>query len=439
MTDRPHHPVGAGVARAAHLAARFREVRSRTERLAAPLSAEDQCLQSQPSSSPTKWHRAHTTWFFETFLLAPRGVAPVDPRWGLLFNSYYEALGARHPRAARGLLSRPSAPEITEYRRVVDGRVEELLAAADGPALAELHAVVELGLAHEEQHQELLLTDILHALHQSPLRPSYRSSAAPAPRPAMPSRPMRYRQLAGGVVEIGAARDGTFRFDNEEPRHRVFVDDFQLADRLVTVAEWKAFADAGGYETPSLWLSDGYDWVRAHGVGGPLYSRREGGVLVVFGLDGEREALDDEPLAHVSFYEADAIARFHGARLPTEAEWEIAAGSAPVEGNFLDEAGSFRVLPAPGEDRPHATQMFGDAWEWTASPYGPYPGFVPPAGAIGEYNGKFMVNQIVLRGGSCFTPPGHVRRTYRNFWPPETRFQVTGVRLARPADGATRG
>lgn len=421
------------IADRASLVARFCAVRAATERLAAPLSAEDQGLQSMPCCSPTKWHRAHTTWFFETFLLGPRGVAPYDARWGALFNSYYVAAGPRHPRPRRGMLSRPSVDEVAAYRRAVDDRVVALLERADDALLAEVAPIVELGVAHEEQHQELLLTDILNALHESPLRPAYRSRVAARSTATVPATSygertrLRYFAYDGGVVEIGA-RSRAFHFDNEAPRHRALVEPFEMADRLVTVGEWKAFANDGGYASPSLWLSDGWEWRASHDVRAPLYAEHDGGALVVFGLDGVREARDDEPLAHASYYEADAIARFLGARLPTEAEWEIAATPARVDGNFVED-GALRPLAANRGDAP--SQLFGDAWEWTQSAYAPYPGFVAPRGALGEYNGKFMVNQLVLRGGSCFTPRAHVRATYRNFWHPDTRFQMTGVRLAR--------
>jgi ergothioneine biosynthesis protein EgtB len=419
-----------------HLIASFRHVRATTEALAEPLSAEDQGVQSLPSCSPTKWHRAHTTWFFETFLLEPRGIAPFDGRWAALYNSYYDALGSRHPRPLRGVLSRPSVSEIATYRRVVDDRVVDLLEQADARSLEAMRSTIELGLAHEEQHQELLLSDILHALHQNPLRPSYRRAPRLAgPQPGGGAPPMRFLPVDGGLVELGAPGGPSFRFDNEEPRHRVFLEPFEVGSRLVTVGEWKAFAAEGGYETPSLWLSDGYDWVRAESGSAPLYAERDGGALLVFGLDGLREAHDDEPIANVSYYEADAIARYCGGRLPTESEWEVAAARAQPDGNFLDD-GVLRVLPSREEGGDRApSQAFGDAWEWTASPYGPYPGFRPPEGAIGEYNGKFMVNQLVLRGGSCLTPRGHARLTYRNFWPPGARVQVAGVRLARSARG----
>jgi ergothioneine biosynthesis protein EgtB len=370
------------------LEARYREVRARTEALAAPLSAEDQQLQSQPSSSPTKWHRAHTTWFFETFVLKS------ESPWARLFNSYYEAVGPRHPRPRRGLLSRPTCAEIAQYRAAIDARMADHLGARPDDPL------VELGLAHEEQHQELILTDILHAFGESPLLPAYRGPAPPAPRTTAPAA-ISWTRVDGGLVSIGHAGGG-FAFDNEGPRHQVWLEPFAIADRLVTASEVDAFARDGGYRTASLWLSDGWELVQALGWSAPGYVQPDGRV---FSLDGVRERSPDEPATFVSFYEADAIARWMGARLPTEAEWEYAAVTRGLR--------------------------YGDAWEWTRSSYEPYPGFQVPDGAIGEYNGKFMNNQRVLRGYSAFTPPGHARPTYRNFWPPETRFQLTGVRLAR--------
>lgn len=412
------------------LRARFSAVRAATEALAAPLTPEDQQLQSMPACSPTKWHRGHTTWFFETFVLGPRGIAPYAPAWGVLFNSYYVGLGPRHARDRRGLLSRPSAEEVRAWRRVVDERVDALLAEANEDVLATLAPLIALGIAHEEQHQELLLTDILHAFAASPLRPAYRGPAV-AERVGVErlgtvgaARPDGWEAYDGGVVAIGAATPGLV-FDNEGPRHKVWLAPFSLATRLVTVGEAKAFARDGGYGAAALWMSDGFDWVRANGVTAPGYVTAEGDTWLGFGLDGLRELADDEPIAHVSWYEADAIARWLGARLPTEAEWEHAAGDRAVEGNFRD-SGALRPLPGGG--------LFGDVWQWTASPYTSYPGYRPAAGAVGEYNGKFMANQLVLRGGSCLSPPGHLRATYRNFWPADTRFQMTGLRLAR--DGA---
>jgi len=397
------------------LLARYQEVRARTEALAAPLSPEDQTLQSMPSASPTKWHRAHTTWFFETFVLAPRGVPAFDPRFAYLFNSYYEAIGPRHARPKRGMLSRPSCAEIAAYRADVDAKMGRIL---DDPSVREL---VTLGLNHEEQHQELLLTDALHALSENPMLPAYRSS-----RPREPggvARALRFDSFEGGLIELGNPGGG-FAFDNEGPRHKRWIEPFSLSDRLITVGEMRAFIADKGYATPSLWLAEGWDFVRAQQIEAPLYARVEEGRYRVFGLDGEHEAPDDQPLRHVSFYEADAIARWMSARLPTEAEWEHAASRHEVRGNFVD---SGALEPRAARD----TQMYGDVWQWTRSSYEPYPGYQPAPGALGEYNGKFMVGQIVLRGGSCLTPPGHVRASYRNFWPPDTRFQMTGLRLAR--------
>jgi ergothioneine biosynthesis protein EgtB len=417
---------------------RYRAVREATEALAAPLSPEDQLLQSMPSASPTKWHRAHTTWFFEEFILAPRGVPAVDDRFRYLFNSYYEAVGPRHPRPARGMLSRPSASEVADYRRAVDGRMLELVASLDERELAALGPLLELGLAHEEQHQELLLTDILHALHQSPLRPAYRPAASRPPMaPSTEANEAAYFvEHEAGLVTIGHDTARGFAFDNEGPRHRVWLEPYALASRPVSNAELAAFIEAGGYTTPSLWLSEGYDWVKTHALSAPLYVEAEPGSLYGFTLDGMLELDPGAPAAHLSYYEADALARFLGARLPTEAEWEhAAAGLDPREGN-LRESGALR--PKPGR-RPSVSlgQMFGDVWEWTSSAYAPYPGFAAASGAVGEYNGKFMVNQLVLRGGSCVTPRSHLRASYRNFWHADTRFQFTGARLAKSISGAS--
>ncbi len=385
--------------------ARFVEVRARTERLAAPLSPEDQQLQAMPSASPTKWHRGHVTWFFETFLLVPHGVPPARPSWGVLFNSYYESLGRRHTRAERGLLSRPTAAEIGAWRRLVDEQVVALLERLDHGTWSAVAPIVDLGMAHEEQHQELILTDILAAFSRHPGRPVYDASF---PIPDRHSGAIVWIEHEGGRGTIGAAEDtSTFAFDNESPRHDVWLEPFAIADRLATVGEWAAFAADGGYETPSLWLSDGLDFVRAQRVRAPAYTERDGDVVAVFGLSGERVVHPDEPVLHLSFYEADALATWLGGRLPTEPEWEAAS----------DRLG----------------QRDAVAWQWTRSSYAPYPGYRPSAGAIGEYNGKFMVNQLVLRGGSDCTPPGHTRPTYRNFWYPDTRFQRTGLRLARDA------
>jgi ergothioneine biosynthesis protein EgtB len=393
------------------LSRRYRDVRRRTESLAEPLAAEDQVVQSMPDVSPTKWHLAHTSWFFETFVLEQRpGYVPFDPRYRALFNSYYWGLGAQYPRDRRGLLSRPTVDEIRAYRAHVDAAMREV---------HEPSAMIELGIHHEEQHQELILTDLKHMLGQSPLSPSYGAALAPPGRER--ARPAKWISHEGGLVEVGHDAAG-FAFDNEGPRHRVYLQPFALADRAVTCGEWMEFVADRGYERAELWLADGYGLSRAERWSGPLYWD-EGQVFTLAGL----RAIDPaEPVAHVSFYEADAYARWAGARLPTEHEWEVVASRARVEGNLLEAA---RLHPAPAATG--ATQLFGDVWEWTASPYVGYPGYVPPAGAIGEYNGKFMSSQMVLRGGSCFTPAAHMRATYRNFFPPAARWQMTGLRLAR--------
>jgi ergothioneine biosynthesis protein EgtB len=399
---------------------RYRDVRARTVTLAAPLSAEDQMLQSMPDASPTKWHLAHTTWFFETFVLAPRvpGYEAVDAHYGFLFNSYYEGVGPRVDRARRGQLSRPSLDEVHAYRRRVD---EALALWLEGDGAVAGAPTVELGLHHEQQHQELLLTDAKHALGLHPLRPAYQSTAS-APRVA--PEPARFRAFGEGVVSIGHGGEG-FAFDNEAPRHRVLLQAFEIADRPVTCGDYLAFMADGGYARAGLWLSDGWQHVQREGWRAPLYWDLRDDRWVAYTLGGVRDVAPEEPVAHVSYFEADAFARWAGARLPTEEEWELAASQAPMTGHFA-ESGRFH----PG---PSAAGMFGDIWQWTRSAYGAYPGYRPPAGVLGEYNGKFMSNQMVLRGGSCLTPAGHVRPTYRNFFPPEARWQMSGLRLARDA------
>jgi ergothioneine biosynthesis protein EgtB len=421
------------------LSDRFGRVRADTVALATPLSPEDQVVQSMPDASPAKWHLAHTTWFWETFILAPAGVAAFDPVYAFLFNSYYEALGARHPRPQRGLLTRPDLDGVRRYRAYVDDHMQRLL---DGGGLGEAALeLVALGIAHEEQHQELLLTDILHLFAQNPLKPAYRPDPPPPVAATGPfDASVAYVDFVGGVVEIGAAdvaanASAVFAFDNEGPRHKVYLQPFRLADRLVTNAEWLAFIDDGGYSRPELWLSDGWACLSDERWSAPLYWERLDDAWRAFGLEGLGPLDLDAPVVHVSFYEADAFARWRGLRLPTEMEWEHAASNAKVQdriddGNFR-ESGALRPLPLTQTDRGRDLhQMFGDVWEWTASPYAPYPGFRPAPGAVGEYNGKFMINQMVLRGGSCITPKAHIRASYRNFFQPHQRWQFTGLRLA---------
>lgn len=389
---------------AASLADRYFKVRRRTESLAAPLSPEDQSAQSMPDASPTKWHRAHTTWFFETFLLAPflPGYEVYDAAFGYLFNSYYEAVGPRQPRPQRGLLTRPTSAEVGAYRAHVDAAMARLLA---GVLTSEIIERLELGLAHEEQHQELILMDILHLFAQSPLNPAY---LAKAPRAYADPGPQKFHRFAGGLVEIGA-QDTRFAFDNERPRHKAYVAPFRLADRLVTNGDWMAFIAADGYGRVEFWLSDGWATARAEGWEAPGYWRREQDGWSTMTLHGRRPVDPHAPVVHVSYYEAAAFAAWAGRRLPTEVEWEAAASAS---------------------GGPPPRQLFGEAWQWTSSAYGPYPGFRPGPGALGEYNGKFMVNQMSLRGGCTATPPDHSRATYRNFFPPASRWMFAGVRLA---------
>ncbi len=414
-----------GPAVARDLADRFRRVRAASIRLCDPLEPEDYQLQSMPDASPPKWHLAHTAWFFEQFLLVPhaRSYTTFHPQFNYLFNSYYDAVGARHPRFARGLVTRPTVREVVAYRHAVDAAVLDWLSTA-GELAPDVRAVVELGLAHEEQHQELLLTDLKHAFAQNPLFPQYR------PRPSAPApaaRPARWVAFPGGLVDVG--HDGTgFAFDNEAPRHRVYLRPYELADRLVTVGEYRAFMADSGYTRPELWLSDGWAVRQRHGWDMPLYWHPRGEAGQQFTLAGVQPLTDGEPVTHVSFYEADAFARWAGTRLATEPEWEAAAGQA------LGEPADF-PHPWPGVAPQTAPlgQLAGACWQWTASPYTAYPGYAPAAGALGEYNGKFMCNQVILRGGSCATPAGHTRHTYRNFFPPEARWQFTGIRTARDA------
>jgi ergothioneine biosynthesis protein EgtB len=400
----------------------YRSVRGLSEALAERLSDADATVQSMPDASPAKWHLAHTSWFFETFVLRDHvpGYRLHDDRFPFLFNSYYEAEGRRHARARRGMITRPSLDEVIAYRRHVD----DALVAAWDTLPDEARTLVELGCQHEQQHQELMLTDMLHLFAENPCEPAIWPPEPKVPVP-MPG-PVRWIGREGGVAEIG--HDGAgFAFDCETPRHPVLLDVHAIADRTVTNGEWQAFIADGGYRDPRHWLSDGWAWVQGEGVDAPLYWEERDGVWTRFGLDGRRPVDPAAPVTHVSFYEADAYASWAGARLPTEAEWEAAAvGYDPASGNQLDGAGP--VEPRPSVEGP---AFFGDVWEWTGSAYRPYPRFAAAAGAVGEYNGKFMSGQFVLRGGSCATPRGHARASYRNFFYPHQRWQFTGVRLAK--------
>ncbi len=414
-------------------AALYARIRRATEALCRPLRTEDYVVQSMPDASPTKWHLAHTSWFFETFVLVPavREYRAFDARFAVLFNSYYHAAGERHPRPERGLLSRPTVEEVCAYRAHVDRRMAALFAGEHGPLGAELRFVIELGLNHEEQHQELLLTDIKHVLALNPLEPAYRERSFPAStRLARPQE--QWTSFDGGLIEIGCSRR-SFSFDNEAPRHRRFLAPFELARAPVTCGAYLEFVRAGGYQRSEHWLSDGWDACTRLGWEAPLYWKRAGseraGSWRILTLNGARALEPDEPVCHVSYYEADAFARWSGARLPLEEEWEHAAESEALAGNLLD---SDRLHPAPcARSGQRLDQAFGDVWEWTASPYTPYPGFAPFPGAVGEYNGKWMNNRYVLRGGSCVTPTRHIRASYRNFFGPEARWQFSGIRLAR--------
>ncbi|MEJ7933254.1 ergothioneine biosynthesis protein EgtB [Sphingobium sp. AN558] len=417
---------GRTVARQDDLAVRYQEVRQLSEALAGPLSDADATVQSMPDASPAKWHLAHSSWFFETFILRDHvaGYASFDPRFAFLFNSYYEAEGARHARPMRGMLTRPALDEILAYRAHVDQAMLRALPYLDEQA----RALVTLGLHHEQQHQELLLTDLLHLFSLNPLEPALFSvpSAMPAPVPG----PLHWIEGHQGPVEIGDDGKGDFAFDCEGPRHIAWLRPHALAHRPVTNGEWIAFIEADGYRSPDHWLSDGWAWVQEQSIEAPLYWRRGEESWTRFGLDGRQPVNPAAPVTHISLYEADAYASWAGARLPTEAEWESAAQNiAPAGGTQLDGATCPR--PRAAEEAAGLTQMFGDVWEWTGSAYRPHPGFQPAKGAVGEYNGKFMSGQFVLKGGSCATPRGHLRPSYRNFFYPHQRWQFTGLRLAK--------
>jgi ergothioneine biosynthesis protein EgtB len=412
--------------RLTNLLARYREIRGATMALCRPLSPEDCALQSMPDASPAKWHLAHTSWFFETFILQPHvpGYRAFDPHFRVLFNSYYVQVGQRTPRPERGLISRPGLDRICAYREHVDRAVERWVQTTGmAPGALDLF---ELGLHHEQQHQELIVTDLKHLFSRNPLHPVYADLAI---LPLAAAGPRRWVSFPAGLREIGHAGP-EFHFDNEAPRHRIYLDAFQLAASPVTNGQYLEFMRDGGYERAELWLSDGWDARTAQSWHAPLYWERDGERWSAYTLHGMSELDLDEPVCHVSFYEADAYARWAGARLPTEAEWETAAAGLEIAGNFA-ESGRLRpaAAPVPG----YLEQMYGDVWEWTSSAYLGYPGFRPAPGAVGEYNGKFMVNQFVLRGGSCATPQSHIRATYRNFFAPAARWQFSGLRLARDA------
>jgi ergothioneine biosynthesis protein EgtB len=419
--------------RTTEVAAALSRVRAYSRALIAPLSAEDCQAQSMADASPAKWHLAHTTWFFETFVLErfEQGFRPFDAAYRVLFNSYYQGVGPQHPRPQRGLLTRPPLQEVLAYRDDVDARLQALLGRGGDAALADL---VTLGLHHEQQHQELLLTDIKHLFSRNPLAPAY---ARRWPITRVAAQPLRWFGYEGGPTGIGhdPAVDGAFAFDNETPRHSMLLQPFEIASRPVTYGDFLDFIDDGGYRAAALWLSLGWDWASSGARNAPSYWQQRDGAWFTFTLQGLVPIDPHTPLPHLSYFEADAYARWAGARLPSEAEWEHAArcsGLTAADGHFADR-GALHPLPPqrPADDAP--LQIFGDVWEWTQSSYAPYPGYRPAAGAVGEYNGKFMCNQYVLRGGSCVTPAGHVRASYRNFFPPDAQWQFSGLRLARDA------
>ena len=417
MVSKPETPTNE-----TPLASRFREVRSASEALVAGLEPEDMVVQSMPDVSPTKWHLAHITWFFEKFVVEPyvASYVPFDERYHYLFNSYYYTAGDMHKRPRRGLLSRPTVADVLDYRRHVDGAVLDLLA---GEPVPDVEQRVTLGIHHERQHQELMLTDIKHVLAQNPLQPAMRPDLK---RPSSsPSAEHRFDAGPEGILEIGAAGE-SFCFDNETPRHRVLLSSHAIGSRLITNGEYREFIQDGGYQATGLWLSDGWATVTERGWNRPLYWAED--LQSEFTLGGQRDLDTDAPVAHISFYEAEAYARWAGARLPTEAEWEVTAREHAVAGNFVEQG---LWHPAGGGNEP---RFFGDVWEWTSSPYSPYPGFEPLEGSLGEYNGKFMCNQMTVRGGSCVSAVDHIRTSYRSFFYPDARWQFLGLRLAR--DGA---
>ena len=421
-------PMSAATQGEASLLEKYLAVRETSLRICAPLSIEDHGLQPMPDASPAKWHLAHTTWFFETFLLSgyQQDYRPFHPAFRSLFNSYYNAVGDRPLRALRHTLSRPGLDEVHAYRSYVDDAIVHMLTTGPAP---ESVALVTLGINHEQQHQELIVTDVKNGLWTNPLRPAFRAIQGNHHPTSAAVSATEWRSFDEGIYSVGFAGDG-FTFDNEGPRHNVYLEGFRLASRLVTNGEYLEFMRDNGYGTAELWLSDGWDWVRNNQWSAPLYWEPRDGEWWHYTIEGMKPLDLNEPVCHISYYEADAFSRWAAARLPTEFEWEVAARSCRVAGNLLE---SGRLHPRAVEAVEAAeplSQMFGNVWEWTASPYGPYPGFKPAEGAVGEYNGKFMCNQMVLRGGSCATPQSHIRATYRNFFPPHVRWQFMGIRLA---------
>jgi len=407
------------------LLAQFQQVRQQSEQLCVPLEIEDYCIQAAAFASPPKWHLAHTSWFYETLLLKPylQGYREYAPEFALLFNSYYDTIGAYHPRPERGLLSRPTVQEVYRYRAFIDEHMATLLSDIGHPQYAEIEHRTRLGMNHEQQHQELFLTDLKYNFAYNPLKPAYDELPAPIQTEALP---LAWLSFDGGLQSIGHQGD-TFYYDNETPRHQVYVNDYRLASRPVTNAEFMEFIDDGGYGNPDLWLSDAWKSVRQKGLQAPLYWQQVDGQWRHMTLGGVRPVNPHAPASHITYFEASAYARWANKRLPSEAEWELAAATVPIEGNFVED-GYLQPVASP-QDTP-LQQMFGDVWEWTQSPYVPYPGYRQEHGPLGEYNGKFMSSQMVLRGGSCATPGGHIRSTYRNFFYPHEGWQFSGFRLA---------
>jgi len=406
---------------------RYVQVRRQTENICNPLKTEDYVIQTMPNVSPTKWHLAHTSWFFETFILSEyiANYSSYHPRFAYLFNSYYVQAGERHCRPKRGLISRPTVHEVYDYRKYIDEQMLSLLENPKTDDTQRLYEVIEIGLNHEQQHQELMITDIKHVFSMNPLYPAYQDRAIELSDHVYD---LKWVTFDEGIYEVGHNGNG-FSFDNELPRHKTYIQPFKLANRLVTNAEYLEFMNAGGYDRAELWLSDGWDVVKNEQWKSPYYWEKREDEWWIITLQGPRKINPAEPVCHVSHYEADAFARWSGSRLPTEFEWEIASEHVPIEGNFVEQK-QFHPIPLKSSSSNSLNQLFGDVWEWTQSAYLPYPGYQPLPGALGEYNGKFMANQMVLRGGSCATPISHIRNTYRNFFHPDSRWQFTGIRLA---------